>query len=621
MSAVDIGIYGITPAGIAVDSMGIVYVASGNGTCKILKIAPDGSLGYAGAATDNFDCGTPIFEDNCLYSYSFCWGGPGMAFDSSGKLLVVKQGSIGSTFDGVDDRLAGLAIDSSGNRYYSKPSYNIVYKKNPQGSVTIVAGLKVQDSYYHGYSGDNGPATAAKLNFPTGLALDGSGNLYIADTGNSCVRKISSSGIITTAAGQCGVILGWSGRGDNGPATKALLNTPSGIATDNKGNLYIADLNDNSVRKVDSSGNISTLVGAGTYSGYSGDNGPASKAQINGPTAVTVDSAGNVYIADVKNSAIRMIYAGPISGQSTAAATLKSFSLSCDKAAYYTNSWTCHTTALFSDGFTKTVPVTYKSSNPLVLSVDDSGNLSVNKISLLADTNVTITATATELNVSDSKVVTVSRYSRTSLPTPPSNVVVTVTPQFQNVAPATYVTTYYGTVVGSSSSPGCTGCLVNNTLSVSFTPGSLGSGTLKSYTANCFLKAKGESYLSWSNTGTSSPITMSTGVMDTSLGSSSSAFSCSVTATTTVGSSSTSRPSTTVSSDCLFDTAEKNYPQYFSPGPAKSQTLGEYYYRQYGSSTYLATSSKDNHVYFLTGGKLSDLGTTTQWYSWASCDQ
>lgn len=158
------------------------------------------------------------------------------------------------------------------------------------------------------YSGDGGPATKAGLPSPTGLAMDSSGNLFILETGIGRVRKVSTSGTITPYAGN-----GSSGfSGDGGTATSAQLFPGHGIAVDSSGNLYIADLYNNRIRKVDPVGLITTFAGSGTANsigqgGYSGDGGAATAAMLNLPDAVAVDAAGNVYIADSSNYRIRRV--------------------------------------------------------------------------------------------------------------------------------------------------------------------------------------------------------------------------------------------------------------------------------------------------------------------------
>jgi len=196
---------------------------------------------------------------------------------------------------------AGLALDSSGNLYVADPVSSLVYKIS-DGVITIFAG---NGTVGHGATGDNGPATAARLINPTYLALDSDGDLYISDYGTQSVRKVSS-GIITTVAGT-----GTQGfSGDNGPATSAELSNPAGIAVDSTGPLYIADTSNARIRAV-SKGVITTVVGTGKL-GFSGDNGPAISAQLNSPGAIALDAAGDLFIADAINYRIRKVTNGVI---------------------------------------------------------------------------------------------------------------------------------------------------------------------------------------------------------------------------------------------------------------------------------------------------------------------
>jgi sugar lactone lactonase YvrE len=186
-------------------------------------------------------------------------------------------------------------MDSSANLYIADTDNCRIRKVTPGGIISTVAG-----SGSHGYSGDGGPATSAKLDYPMGVAVDSSGTLYIADINNSCIRKVTPDGIISTIAGG-----GMNGLNDGGPATSARV-SPHGVAVDSAGNLYIADLGYIRIRKVTPDGIIHTVAGNGTV-GYSGDGGPATSAQMYSPFGVAVDSADNLYIADQSNHRIRKV--------------------------------------------------------------------------------------------------------------------------------------------------------------------------------------------------------------------------------------------------------------------------------------------------------------------------
>jgi sugar lactone lactonase YvrE len=212
---------------------------------------------------------------------------------------------------------AGVTVDAAGNLYIADSGNNRI-RRISNGVIATVAG-----SGYQGYGGDNGPATSAELYDPRSVALDAAGSLYIADTHNNRIRKVSN-GMITTVAGNG--TAGYSG--DGGPATNAELYGPGGVALDSAGNLYIADLGKNRIRKVDAStGMITTAAGNGS-GGYSGDGGPATSAALAGPFGVAVDSGGNLYIADTGNSRIRMV--GASTGVITTVAGIGGYGYSGD---------------------------------------------------------------------------------------------------------------------------------------------------------------------------------------------------------------------------------------------------------------------------------------------------
>jgi len=205
----------------------------------------------------------------------------------------------------------GLAVDVIGNVYFTDQgnTCNCIRKINTSGIISTIAGIA--GIVGGGYTGDGGPSSAAQLSLPMGLAIDGSGNLYIADYGNGRIRRINTSGIISTLAGN-GQSISINGNcGDGGPATAAELDSPEGVAVDGSGNIYIADYYDNCIRKVNTGGIISTIAGiegnSNTNNGYTGDGGPADSAKLYNPTDVVVDGSGNIYIGDADNNVIRII--------------------------------------------------------------------------------------------------------------------------------------------------------------------------------------------------------------------------------------------------------------------------------------------------------------------------
>ncbi len=193
-----------------------------------------------------------------------------------------------------------VAIDGSGDLFIADSGNCVVRKVTTDGTITTVAGSSRIDNF--GFSGDGGPATNALLAEPSSVAVDEIGNLFIADTQNNRIRKVSQNGIITTVAGN-----GFGTyAGDHGPATKASLNYPSAIAVDRSGNLFITDSANNSVRKVSNDGIITTVAGNGSQ-GFSGDGGPATSAQLFLPRAVAVDENGNLFISDTVNARVRKV--------------------------------------------------------------------------------------------------------------------------------------------------------------------------------------------------------------------------------------------------------------------------------------------------------------------------
>ncbi len=205
--------------------------------------------------------------------------------------------SDGAATSAVIDAVNAIACDARGNIYLADTWNNRIRRIGADGMITTTAGTGES-----GFSGDGGPALSAKLNCPRGIAVDAQGNIYLSDSGNARVRKVNLSGTISTIAGT-----GEAGfSGDNGPASSAKLNFPRGLALDSAGSLYIADSLNFRIRKVTSQGSISTIAGMGAY-GKSGDSGPATSATIGLVQSIAVDGAGNLFFTDIYNHCVRKI--------------------------------------------------------------------------------------------------------------------------------------------------------------------------------------------------------------------------------------------------------------------------------------------------------------------------
>lgn len=277
------------PSGVSVDPSGNVYIA----TSQYVRVVASGNGPIPGISS-------PVAG----YIYNFAGNGNGCV--NNGGILSCGDGGP-ATGAGLDSA-AGVWADGFGNVYIAdqETGAGLVREVNASGIISTVAG-SLNENLSPPNLGDGGPAVSANL-VPTAVRTDNRDNLYIADIVNCVIRRVDAeTGVITTVAGTQSTC-GYSG--DGGYAASAQLNSPSDVALDTAGNLFIADSGNNAVRRVDAkTGVITTVAGSGT-SGYSGDGGPAIAAALFGPGGVFVDAGGNLYIADTRNSVIRRVDAG-----------------------------------------------------------------------------------------------------------------------------------------------------------------------------------------------------------------------------------------------------------------------------------------------------------------------
>jgi len=308
-----------SPDDIVVDGSGnIIFFDVGNG--KIRKISTEGIISTI--------AGTDIFNgDNILATEARINLPRNPAFDKHGNLFVAEQsghrirkidtsgkvttvagnGTVGYSGDGSSATIAqinnprAVAVDNYGNIYISDAGNNRIRKVDTNGIISTFAGTGVA-----GFSGDEGEAILAQIDFPYQISVDKNENIYFAEYNNSIIRKVDVNGIISTVAGDATSDIKSGYSGDGGAATSAKLKYPLGVAFDSEDNMYIGDYANNVIRKVDSNGIISTVAGTGT-AGYSGDGGMATSAKLYKPTALTVDLSGNIYFCDTYNEVVRRI--------------------------------------------------------------------------------------------------------------------------------------------------------------------------------------------------------------------------------------------------------------------------------------------------------------------------
>ena len=291
------------PFGVAVDGAGNVYVAD-QSNHRIRKITTSGVVSTLAGSTSGYTDGTGT---SAQFKYP-----TGVAVDGAGNVYVadlsnhrirkITTSGVVSTLAGSSqgytdgtgtsakfDYPYGVAVDGAGNVYVADESNHRIRKITTSGVVSTLAGST------YGYT--DGTGASAQFKYPYGVAVDGAGNVYVADRYNQLIRKITTSGVVSTLAGST---YGYT----DGTGTSAKFYNPTGVAVDGAGNVYVADYANHSIRKITTSGVVSTLAGSGTY-GYT--DGTGTSAKFDSPTGVAVDGAGNVYVADESNHSIRKI--------------------------------------------------------------------------------------------------------------------------------------------------------------------------------------------------------------------------------------------------------------------------------------------------------------------------
>jgi len=296
-----------SPTGIGIDAQGNLYVSDVNNNI-IRKITAAGIVStFAGSGVQGLGDGPASTANFNIPS--------GIAIDASGNVYVadsynniIRQisGGIVNTYAGIAGsggkgngsasnayflRPSGLAVDASGNLYVSDSGNNLIRKITPAGNVTTFAGSGV-----NGHT--DGTGTAASFDSPAGITIDASGNIYVSDSGNNLIRKITSGGVVSTLAGS-----GAAGS-SNGTGSAATFYGPQGITVDASGNVYVVDTGNNLIRKVTASGVVTTLAGSGKEGST---NGTGTDASFYVPIGITIDAVGNLYVTDSSSELIRKI--------------------------------------------------------------------------------------------------------------------------------------------------------------------------------------------------------------------------------------------------------------------------------------------------------------------------
>ncbi|MDK2124071.1 NHL repeat-containing protein [Parachitinimonas caeni] len=711
-----------TPRGVAIDATGNVYVADANNH-TIRKVTPTGEVTtFAGTAGSQ----GKVDATGSAARFTEPWG---VATDSSGNVYVADTGNnairkitptgvvttlagggAGGSSDGTGTAARfseprGLAVDSAGTVYVADYNNHLIRTVTSAGVVTTLAGAA-------GSQGStDATGTAARFKGPFSITVDSSGLVYVADTGNRTIRKITAAGVVTTLAGQSS----GSGAATDGTGTAARFSDPRGISADSGGNLYVADAGGQTIRKVTSAGVVTTVVGTSGSAGSS--DGASAVATFNAPSSVVADSAGNLYVADTVNNTIRKVSGGSVTtlaglagrsssvdGNRASARFEDPYAVTADSTGnVYVADATDHSIRKISTsgevttlagkagsfGSTDGTGSAARFKSPLGIAVDGSGNVFVadtgnSTIRKITSAGVVSTFAGQAGQVGNlDGVGTAARFGEINgiaIDGSGNLYVVESGNTVRKITSAGVVST----LAGSSGKQGLTDgtgtaarfsvpfdvvadgagnvyvCDHGNHAIRKITPAGVvttlagngsagnsdGTGTAATfrYPSGIGVDGSGNVYVADTDNQVIRQITPA-GVVST-IGSTTSGGG--IGSTDGIGSTARfynpkdvyadssgtlyvadrgnhtirkgrSLTAANVSADCLFDWAEKNYASLLAP-TGVSASLDPYYYRAYADTqSYLGVSSKDRHVYFLNAAGLLDLGEESTWYGKAGC--
>jgi uncharacterized protein (TIGR03437 family) len=290
------------PTGLALDSDGSLAIADpGNG--RVVRVTPLGEITFVNQTARDLALDAAGSLYLCSGAYVYKRSRNGLVSVAAGNGKYADSGDGGDALKARFNQPSGIARDASGALYVADRANHRVRRISPDGMVVSVAG-----NGQAGSAGDGGQAIAARLSYPNSVAVDRNGNLYIADSGNHRVRMVDPGGTIRTVAGT-----GEAGFNGDGVATRAMLDTPSGLAIDGNGNVLIADTGNHIVRRLDMSESLTTVAG-NRNRGFGGDGGAPLAASFDSPRAVALDGNGNLYIADTGNRRVRRVSPGTATG-------------------------------------------------------------------------------------------------------------------------------------------------------------------------------------------------------------------------------------------------------------------------------------------------------------------